>query len=338
MAASTNWKLYPIKEYSELVAQWDSLNTETANTILLSSDFLLPLLKYFSTGKEFLALRGNPNNPEAMAIINRTGFGRWTTFQPSQAPIGFWLQKPELDTENLCSSLTKKIPGLVLVFSITQQDPEILKRPNDNKNIETLDYIETARISVDFDFTTYWSQRGKNLKQGLRRQRNKLERENISTTLKKSQEISTIGKAIQDYGELESKSWKAKEDTAINIDNKQGKFYQDLLTNFSKRNQAVIYQYLYNDQLAATDLCIYDENNIIILKTTYDEKIEGSSPAMLMRQDAFQEIIDGKLCNNIEFYGKVMDWHRKWSTEIRRMYHINFFNSFVLFLKKLLNH
>jgi len=63
---------------------------------------------------------------------------------------------------------------------------------------------------------------------------------------------------------------------------------------------------------------------LIILKTTYDETITTSSPAMLMRQDAFEFIFSNQLVEKIEFYGKVMDWHTKWSEEIRILYHINY--------------
>ncbi len=44
---------------------------------------------------------------------------------------------------------------------------------------------------------------------------------------------------------------------------------------------------------------------------------------MLMRQEAFKQVFDGALCKKIEFYGKVMDWHTKWATEVRTLYHIN---------------
>lgn len=44
---------------------------------------------------------------------------------------------------------------------------------------------------------------------------------------------------------------------------------------------------------------------------------------MLMRYDAFSEIFNEEHFKYIEFYGKVMEWHTRWSDEIRQMYHIN---------------
>lgn len=46
---------------------------------------------------------------------------------------------------------------------------------------------------------------------------------------------------------------------------------------------------------------------------------------MLMRQEMFQLIFEDKGIRRIEFYGKVMDWHTKWSDDFRVMYHINYY-------------
>jgi hypothetical protein len=86
----------------------------------------------------------------------------------------------------------------------------------------------------------------------------------------------------------------------------------------------------------ATDLCVLDNNTLVILKTTYDETIETSSPAMLMRQEVFQSIFAEKSIRRIEFYGKVMDWHTKWSDHFRVMYHVNFYPW--MFMKTLKSH
>jgi hypothetical protein len=103
-----------------------------------------------------------------------------------------------------------------------------------------------------------------------------------------------------------------------------------MLENFCQKNQARIYQYWYDDKLVSTDLCITGGGAIIILKTTYDETIKTSSPAMLMRKDAFESIFIESELERIEFYGKVMDWHTKWSDDIRTMYHVNFFRNAIL--------
>jgi hypothetical protein len=68
----------------------------------------------------------------------------------------------------------------------------------------------------------------------------------------------------------------------------------------------------------------------VILKTTYDESEKTSSPALLMRREYFPRVFDSREVDRIEFYGKVMDWHTKWSGEIRSLYHANLYRSSLL--------
>ena len=46
---------------------------------------------------------------------------------------------------------------------------------------------------------------------------------------------------------------------------------------------------------------------------------------MLMRRDYFEAIFNEGAIHTIEFYGPVMDWHRRLSEEMRTLYHINFY-------------
>ena len=266
----------------------------------------------------------------------KTNAGIWQTFQPSQAPLGAFVHEKIIELETAFKGLCRQLKGVTLLFSVTQQDPDIFKKPSQSVRLNCLDYIETARVTVTDTFDNYWSKRGKNLRQNLRRQRNRLEREQTNIALNILQNPQDVYNAIKQYGELEAAGWKNSQGTAVSINNAQGEFYTQLLTDYCETGNGVIYQYQYNNKLVATDLCISRNGTIIILKTTFDESIKTSSPAMLMRQDVFQKIFEDKLYNNIEFYGKVMDWHTKWTKEIRRMYHINFYNSLLIkFLKKL---
>ena len=97
------------------------------------------------------------------------------------------------------------------------------------------------------------------------------------------------------------------------------------MENLASLGQACVYRYYYNDQIVAVDFCVFQAGTFVILKTTFDESIKTSSPAMLMREDAFKQIFDQQQFKNIEFYGRVMDWHTKWTAEMRKMYHINYY-------------
>ena len=317
-------QLLPISSFDQYIDIWDTINKSGPNTPVLSSLFIKPLLKHFGTGKEQLVIFSDNGQPCALGIITKDRFGSLTTFQPSQAPIGLWVQEKNEGTPELLATLFKKLPFTTMVFGLTQQDPELIQRPHNKGRISTLDYIETGRVSLNKSFDEYWAERGKNLRQNLNRQRNRLEREGVKRTLKTISNPSDVSPAIIQYGELETAGWKSNQGTAIHINNDQGKFYSEMMQQFCSTHNGFIYQYFYGDELVATDLCIRNDNQFIILKTTYNEEISTSSPAMLMRKESFVTIFKEKKSKTIEFYGKVMNWHTKWTNEIRTMYHINY--------------
>ncbi len=318
-----NWKIYSISVFPEYAQTWETLNDTHSGSPLLSLNFVTAVLDYFSSGKEKLCVCTVDQQVVAVCILQRLATGQWITLQPSQAPIGLWLQSPEFSTARLCATLMKALPGIKLMLSVTQQDPYMLPRSGSAGGLETLDYIKTARVTVSGTFKDYWEKRSKNLKQNMKRQRNRLARENIEIQMTVLADPADVPQAISSYGNLESKGWKSKSETAISSDNLQGRFYTALLTRFCEKGQGKIYQYRYNDRLVATDLCIQNKQQLIILKTTYDESIKTSSPAFLMRQESFEQLFSSGEIEFIEFYGKVMDWHTKWSDETRVMYHCN---------------
>lgn len=333
-----HWTLHPIREFKNFQDAWHNLNLQAFASPLLDPEFIMPLLQIFGTSKEILACCHENNELLAMAILVQKNRWVWSTFQPSQAPLGAWVSMPGQNLSKLLSSLIESLPGYPLLLGVTQQDPDLLARPQEDIKLKTLDYIETARISIHESFEDYWDKRGKNLRQNMKKQRNKLEKNSIATRLEITKLPDQIAQAINDYGKIESSGWKSGYGTAIQLSNQQGQFYESMLKNFAQHGNTLIYRYWYNDQIVAMDLCITDNNCIIILKTTYSEALSNStSPAFLMHEALFNQLFDEQKINKIEFYGKIMDWHTKWSEETRTIYHINYYRfSFLVFLQRLI--
>jgi CelD/BcsL family acetyltransferase involved in cellulose biosynthesis len=318
---STRWKVRPARELHSVRDQWQALNH--SGNPALEPGFVLPLLEHFGDGTELLATASAGGEPLAMAILVRTAPGCWQTFQPSQAPMGAWVQQPGLAPTELTHGLFPALPGFPLLIGITQLDPEILARPASAPSLATLDYIQTARITVTGSFDAYWEARGKNLRHNMKRQRARLEKEGVKTRLEVLTAREDIEQALTDYGRLESAGWKAAGNTAIAPANVQGRFYRSMLENFAAAGTARVYQYRFDERIVAMDLCVVGAGALIILKTTYDEAYKAVSPAFLMREEAFRRIFETKAVERIEFYGKVMEWHTRWTDEIRTMYHVN---------------
>jgi hypothetical protein len=319
------WKLFPASEFENHRDHWQRLNQEAGGPPLLDVAFISPLLQMFGTGKEILACYESDNRLQAMTILAQTGPGTWVTFQPSQAPLGAWIHgSAYINWNQLLSELIRKLPGFPLILGVTQQDPDLLPRPRDDRTLKTLDYVQTARIRIHGKFEDYWNARGKNLRQNMRTQRNNLQKCGVSTRLQVIIAVDDVAQAIVDYGRLESASWKAKIGTAIHPENVQGKFYRAMLEAFCRRNAGRIYRYWYEDKIVAMDLCIEGNGCIIILKTTHDESIgNATSPALLMQQEVFRQLFDEGRLKTIEYYGKVMEWNSRWSDDLRILYHVN---------------
>jgi hypothetical protein len=332
------WEFQPATaSFEEIRNDWDALNQRIGNHILLDSGFVAPLLRHFREGEVLL---GSSDDAEApgMALLVPRGTGRWETFQPSQAPIGLMLLGSPNAAGNSLTRITRALPGYAFQLSVLQQDPDYSPFVlNLNSGVfERLDYIQTARITLEGTFEDYWKTRGTNFRHNLARRRRRLAEKGYTIELIEIRSPNEVETAIREYGNLESQGWKGRDGTAVAIDNAQGRFYRDVFQYFCARGEAVIFQLRFNGRVASSDLCLMRDGVMIVLKTAYDEQLNDYSPAFMMREEILQRTFAERKVRKIEFYGRVMEWHTRWSKEIRTLYHVNCFrHRWVVPLKKL---
>lgn len=318
-----NWSLQSATGFAQAATVWDELNSRCSNLPFLDSRFIGPLLEVFGSGGEQLAIGSVNGCSVAAAIVVRAGVGRWALFQPSQMPLGPLLLLPQLSIERVAADLLKALPGANLVLGLTQLDPVAISRPEDSEKFATLDYIQTAWVDIVGDFDDYWAARGKNLRQNMKKQRNKLAAEGSELSFEVIRHAASVGDAIRQYGVLETASWKFGEGTAVRAENDQGRFYKAMLERFCEAGRGIIYRYRLGEQVAAMDLCIESGDLLVILKTAYDGSNKSLSPAFLMREEQFQRLFVDRKIRRVEFFGKVMEWHTRWTSQSRIIYHAN---------------
>jgi CelD/BcsL family acetyltransferase involved in cellulose biosynthesis len=325
------WQFFPASQFASHASAWDGLQSTSTNTPFLESGFIAPLLHEFGTGGELLALHRSAGALDAATIVQPIGKGMWQTFQPSQLPLGPWVSHhANDDLDARLRSLVSALPGLALGMGVTQLDPRLQTPPPASARLELLHYINTSFIDIAGTFDAYWEARGKNLRQNTRKQRNKLAADGIRAQLQCITEPAQVAQALVDYGRLESAGWKAGTGTAIAPDNAQGRFYQKMLHNFCAQGRGRIYRYSFNDQVVAMDLCIDNGPLVVVLKTAYDESLRTVSPSTLMRQDQFAQWWAEGRFQRIEFYGKTMEWHTRWTDQERALYHATAFRWSIL--------
>jgi hypothetical protein len=318
----SHWKILPAAAFEAHRELWDGLNRRNADHPLLDSGFVEGLLRHFGSKETRFAVSLDRDHP-GMALVERKSLGSWQTFQPSQAPLGL-IMMGDSPAYGQVDALLRCLPGYVLAFSVLQQDPDFTALPDSARPAlaQRLDYIQTPRLTLSGSFDAYWQSRGKNLVHNLTRQRRRLAQQGGRLELVVDRDASLVADGIRAYGELESKGWKGAEGTAVTPENGQGLFYREILEYFCKRAEGIVYRLVLDGRTIAVDLCLERGGTLFILKTTYEEEIAGLSPGLLLHQEIFKAAFSDPRLKVIEFYGPVRDWHTKWTTETRTMYHL----------------
>jgi hypothetical protein len=318
------WKFQSAsRAFEQLRPLWDEMNPALGNHVLLDSGFVGPLLTHFSDPHVNLGVNEDSAD-SGLILLTSPGICRWETFQPSQAPMGLFLLAEADPSGQKLHRLLEKLPGFALELSVLQQDPDYSSIPLEQSGpgLDRCDYIQTARIHITGTFEEYWKARGNNLRHNLARRRRRLAEKGLTTELVARRSPGEVLDAIAEYGRLESLGWKGKDGTAVHGDNAQGRFYRDVFEHFCERGEGVIYQFVTDGKVVASDLCLLRGEMMVVLKTAYDEQMNEYSPALLMREDIMKQIFSENRIRVVEFYGRVMDWHKRWTEEVRTMYHV----------------
>ena len=323
------WEYSPARtSFVSMREEWDSLNRAGYDHVLLDSRFVASSLRWLG-GEDVLVGVQKESPGRGMVLVARKGIGRWETFQPSQAPLGMFLVGPDQDPREALLQSLSSLPGAALQLGVLQQDPDfslLLTVPR-NDQIQVLEYIRTPRLQLVGTYEEYWNSRSKNLKHNLSRQRKRLAEQEKHLELICHRRPDAVASALREYGRLESRGWKAKDGTAVEENNSQGHFYREVLESFCSTGEGAIYQLLLDGKVVASDLCLARNTMLVVLKTAYYESLEHISAALLMRQDILRHLYDENKIRVVEFYGRALDWHMKWTDQVRTMYHINCFRN-----------
>jgi CelD/BcsL family acetyltransferase involved in cellulose biosynthesis len=322
--ATVKWRKLPahaLVDDAELRLEWDRLNAANGLVPVLTADMVCAALEALANGSECLLIGRTDQIVVAMIIMTPKGL-RWSTFQPSQLPLGAMVISRRSALARISDSLMRGPLSPALVLSITQVDPLVVEREPNGPDLRSDDYISTGWIDIASDFETYWAARGKNLRQNMRKQRNRLAADGIAVGMHTWRLPEQIAPALARYGALESRGWKEAQGTAVHEENRQGRFYRLLFETAARRGEALIYEYLFDTRTVAMNLCIHRGGTLVILKTTYDESFRPLSPAFMLHEDQLRSIYASGEFQRVEYFGRLMDWHTKWTESSRTLFHV----------------
>lgn len=317
------WIFKPaVKAFEQYRADWDELNAANTNQIVLDSLFVQGLLRHFGTPHTVLGISTDCEFP-GMVLLDKIKPGIVNTFHPSQAPIGLFLLGNADEVARQIDNLICSLPLYVLGLAVLQQDPDftICRHLLPSSRVRRVEYIQTARVTLKETFDAYWAGRPKNFVTDLARQRRRLVKEGKQLELVVERNPTRVEECIREYGRLESTGWKGQEGTAVSSDNAQGLFYRDILEAFCRKREGVIYRLVIDGKTVACELCIERGTRLIDLKTAYDESVGAYSLGSLMEEEMIKNYYQDGYLKEVEFYGRVSSWTRKWTDEIRPIHH-----------------
>jgi CelD/BcsL family acetyltransferase involved in cellulose biosynthesis len=310
--------------FPRYVEEWDRLNADTTGAHpLLDGRFVAPLVRHFADARDLLVFRHQGAGLGAMLLLTPRGYGRWQTFSPSQAPVAPVLfSDPSVMDDMLASA-----PGPAFMLDVLFQDPKIspLLNQDDPRSFELMSAAKTMSIDLAQDFSVYWDTRSDNLRRNIRRRLKFLSRDGLRAELRIARDRKNLPEAIARYGVLESKGWKGRIGTAVHPSNAQGRFYEEVLLNFSDEAHASVFELHIGETLAAAQLMIGTTKMLVTLKSTYNESLAEYAPGRLLDYMTLEHLCPRPFACELEYYTNASSDQLSWSTGNRTINHITIY-------------
>lgn len=324
-SSSLRWTSYEPRKSTGPWEIWDRIVEVAQYPAFMQSRFVTSAVASFGCPNGRLFLGRDGERFVAGAVLMPIGIGRWSTFQPAQLPLGAYVTIRELSLQDAMPSLIRQLPGTVLSVAITQQDPDIVLRPIGDNRLEVVDYATTGRVDVTGTYEQFWAARGKNLRQNLGKQQRRLETIEGPIEFEVLNDSTGVDEAFVQFATLESGGWKASGGTAVDLNTVQGAFYRTVLSEFASSGDGFALRLSVRGRAVAIDLGVADARCAVLLKTTYDENYKAYSPAQLLHQRAFEHFFRSGGISRVEFYGRMLEWHTRWTEQSRTLFHVNYY-------------
>ena len=320
-----NWSRYTLADYpSDLWRDWDLLNLRYCQSHpMLDSRFVQPLTKHFPAKINILA---GFRDQEVVALIlldNAKGLIQ-LPYLPSQTQMALALLPDDISVIDLSDMQCLPISALRLdLLAVDSQYQQVLLRLD---GVETQARGTNMVVEASDSFADYWSQRPKNLRKNITRYKNRISKELGVYEFRAVTGKEGIGPAVERYGRMESLGWKGKLGTALHPDNAQGNFYREVLEKFSESDGAFVFELWVDGTMVASRLCIGNGRLLIILKTTFDERVKMYAFGRMLLFEALKYIFELQLANTVDFYTNASKDQLSWATNSRQIYNVSIYH------------
>lgn len=282
---------------------------------MLDARFVAEAVRFFPEDV-VAALGTNDGNAQFLGLFVRTGWYRWRNFMPSQLQLAPILVASGFS--GCATSLMRSLSAISLQLDLFGLDP-LEHAPLIKQLADRQPYATNMQIKVDGSFDDYWNNRSRNLRKNIARYRRRLHLEFAEVEFPAITAIEDISLAVDRYGLLESKGWKAVQATALHPGNIQGQFYRQIMRRFAETGDAMVFECRINGRLTASRLLISSPHMGIILKTTYDEQLREFALGKAHLYELLEFLFRQRMCGTIDFYTNARKEQLDWATDQRTM-------------------
>ena len=301
----------------QLWQDWQTLfESSHAHNPMLDTRFVQSLFSHFPASV-YNATGTLNGKVAAILLLEKSKLGRWKNYLPSQSQLALMLALPNIDFN--IHGLMASLGGNTIKLDIFGLDPQEHSSIINSIN-QPQTYAKNIKLQINGLFDDYWRERPKRLRKDISKNLNRLAKDEVEVVYKQVSDVDEIKLAVDRYGLLESQGWKGKNGTAIHPANIQGQFYLSLLEIFAQNQQAQVFESYIDKQLAASRLCIFNDDTLIILKTTFDEKYSRYALGNLNRFKLIENLFEKKTSKCVDFYTNASKEQLYWSTEQRPMF------------------
>jgi CelD/BcsL family acetyltransferase involved in cellulose biosynthesis len=126
-----------------------------------------------------------------------------------------------------------------------------------------------------------------------------------------------VSQVLDDYADLESAGWKAREGSALGQQHELRAFFLRYLGRAAARGRLRVATLFLGSERAAMEVAVDAYNRRWQLKTAYHEAVARFSPGIQLMSASIRDSFDRGLAS-YEFLGVAESWEERWLPEVRR--------------------
>jgi CelD/BcsL family acetyltransferase involved in cellulose biosynthesis len=175
--------------------------------------------------------------------------------------------------------------------------------------------IRSPYIEVDGDWEGFLAGRSRNLRQGLRRKRRRLE-ERGDVSVEVAESGNDLPAALERGFDLEVSGWKGGKGTAIRSSPETERFYREVASWASERGFLRLAFLRLGNRPLAFNYCLEAEGRHYLIKPGYDEEFRELGPGSILTSEMIARTFRLGL-KSYEFLGGEDDYKVRWATGLR---------------------